>query len=252
MRTLFSKADHKMTRPIIIGVTLFILFALIGMKYDRSLTVASQSNRVDIEILPREISKFIDARARALVPVAILSSLDFDATTVNAASVSLAGAPITKRADGQFRGYYADVNGDAKIDLVIYVSAYSLALPEGSSDAVLTAMTFDGKSVTGSQKVTFNGPVISEPATFSEPFAPAGTFSNPALINITDSFTPPTTASPYPSNIVVSGETNISKVTVRITNYRHTFPDDVDILLSPAAFTYQLLQIPPMAKSRCR
>ncbi len=43
-------------------------------------------------------------------------------------------------------------------------------------------------------------------------------------------------ASPYPSNINVAGAIGqISKVTVSLNNYNHTFPDDIDVLLvSPA------------------
>ena len=44
----------------------------------------------------------------------------------------------------------------------------------------------------------------------------SSTFSNPAAITITDSASPPTTATPYPSNIAVSGLAGtISKATVK-------------------------------------
>ncbi len=61
------------------------------------------------------------------------------------------------------------------------------------------------------------------------------TFSNSAAITIPASGTGATTgapATPYPSSITVSGApTTISKLTVTIKNFNHTFPDDVDILL---------------------
>jgi hypothetical protein len=39
-------------------------------------------------------------------------------------------------------------------------------------------------------------------------------------------------ASPYPSTITVAGLSGtVTKVTVTLTNFSHTFPDDVDILL---------------------
>jgi len=54
------------------------------------------------------------------------------------------------------------------------------------------------------------------------------TFSNPAPITINDALP----ASPYPSNITVAGVTNpVTKVTVTITGFNHTFPSDVDMLL---------------------
>jgi subtilisin-like proprotein convertase family protein len=61
------------------------------------------------------------------------------------------------------------------------------------------------------------------------------TFSNAAPITIPESGTGATTgapATPYPSNVIVSGApTTISKLTATINNFNHTFPDDVDLLL---------------------
>jgi len=54
------------------------------------------------------------------------------------------------------------------------------------------------------------------------------TFSNATAITIND--TAP--AAPYPSNITVAGLTNpVTKVTVTVTGFNHTFPSDVDMLL---------------------
>jgi subtilisin-like proprotein convertase family protein len=64
--------------------------------------------------------------------------------------------------------------------------------------------------------------------------AAATVFSNPAAITI-PAGAPGTTsgpASPYPSGISVSGLTGtIVDVDVTLTNYNHTWPDDVDVLL---------------------
>lgn len=54
------------------------------------------------------------------------------------------------------------------------------------------------------------------------------TFSNAAPITIPNSGA----ATPYPSSIAVSGlPTSITKVSVSLNNYSHTFPDDVDMML---------------------
>ena len=56
-------------------------------------------------------------------------------------------------------------------------------------------------------------------------------FSNPASISIPATGTSGI-AAPYPSTIAVAGMTGpVSKVVVKLTNFNHTFPDDVDILL---------------------
>ncbi len=61
------------------------------------------------------------------------------------------------------------------------------------------------------------------------------TFSNQTAVVIPASGTGTATgapANPYPSNIVVAGITNpVTKVTVTLKGYSHTFPDDVDVLL---------------------
>ena len=59
----------------------------------------------------------------------------------------------------------------------------------------------------------------------------AGTHSNTLLIAITDSASPPTPASSYPSQIVVSGELTPGDVNVTLNGFSHTFADDVDMLL---------------------
>ncbi|MBL8151286.1 MAG: hypothetical protein JNN15_15290, partial [Blastocatellia bacterium] len=57
------------------------------------------------------------------------------------------------------------------------------------------------------------------------------TFRNTARINVPGTGTIGN-AAPYPSNISVSGVTGtISKVTVKLNTFNHTFPDDTDILL---------------------
>jgi hypothetical protein len=59
------------------------------------------------------------------------------------------------------------------------------------------------------------------------------TFSNTNAIIINDSTNPPTVATPYPSTNLVSGITGsyVTKVTVQIFGFAHTFPADVDIVL---------------------
>ena len=59
----------------------------------------------------------------------------------------------------------------------------------------------------------------------------AATFSNTSAITIADSATPPTPASSYPSQIVVSGEPSVTDLNVTLSGLSHNFGDDVDILL---------------------
>jgi subtilisin-like proprotein convertase family protein len=57
-------------------------------------------------------------------------------------------------------------------------------------------------------------------------------FTNTTPITINDRTSTTGAATPYPSTIVSSGLTGtITKVTVTLSNFNHTFPDDVDVLL---------------------
>jgi hypothetical protein len=63
--------------------------------------------------------------------------------------------------------------------------------------------------------------------------AATATFSNTNAIAILDSGTPPTAGMPYPSTNVVTGLSGsvITKATVQLFGFAHTFPSDVDIVL---------------------
>ncbi len=62
--------------------------------------------------------------------------------------------------------------------------------------------------------------------------APAQTFTNTTSIAVPSTGTTSGVASPYSSNITVSGVVGtVNKVTVSLRNLSHTFPDDIDVLL---------------------
>ena len=76
------------------------------------------------------------------MPVAILATADFDATTVDPTTVTLAGAPVKLKKNGMLMYAYEDANGDGRVDLVVHVSTQDLQLDESSPVAVLTGKTF--------------------------------------------------------------------------------------------------------------
>ena len=108
---------------------------------------------LSIDIKPNEFPNSINLGSNGVVPVAILSSATFDATTVNPTTITLAEASVRLKGNGTPMASFQDVNGDGRLDLVVQVSTSALQLSNGDTQATLTGQTFDGKSITGIDSV---------------------------------------------------------------------------------------------------
>ena len=109
---------------------------------------------VSIDIMPGSDLNNINLSSAGLIPVAILSSETFDATTVNEDTIFLAGA-IVKLAgqSGNFLCQERDVNKDDNVDLVCDVETAEFLITPGDSTAELTAETFDGTLIQGTDSI---------------------------------------------------------------------------------------------------
>lgn len=105
--------------------------------------------QVPIDIKPGSFPNSINLGANGSVPVAILSTASFDATTVDPATVTLASAPVRMRGNGTLMASSQDVNGDGRLDLVVHVSTDALQLSQTDTEAVLEGRTFGGQSIRG-------------------------------------------------------------------------------------------------------
>src|SRR6266705_89659 len=170
----------------------------------------AQATRVEIDIMPTERFKYIDLGSRDNVPVAILSSKDFDASTVDSASINFAGASTMKAGGGGSGGVendlkdesgggarlnvsLGDVNGDGRQDLVAYFSIpYLSQLSAGFTQATLRARTFSGNLIEGSQSIQTSGESALHTGGAKDspaPNSPAVAFCNAAAITINDNTT---------------------------------------------------------------
>ncbi len=109
--------------------------------------------RVAIDIKPRSFPNSINLGSGGTVPVAILSTATFDATTVDPTTVTLASAPVRLKGKGTPMASSEDLNGDGLPDLVVHVSTDALVLSEADTEAVLEGKTFDGKAIQGTDSV---------------------------------------------------------------------------------------------------
>lgn len=110
---------------------------------------------VAIDIKPGSDTNSINRSSAGVIPVAILSSDTFDATTVDPDTVSLAGARIKLVGkSGKSLCHEEDVNGDERLDLVCQVYTAEFMIEEGESVAVLEAETFDGTRIRGEDTIS--------------------------------------------------------------------------------------------------
>lgn len=92
---------------------------------------------------------------KGVIAVAILTTDDFDATTVDHTTVTFEGASETHvdKKTGEPRLHEEDVDDDGDIDLVFHFRRDETLLACDSTEGVLTGETFDGQSITGSDSV---------------------------------------------------------------------------------------------------
>ena len=111
------------------------------------------ASQVTIDIKPGQTPNSINLGSNGSVPVAILSSATFDATTVDPTTVTLAGAMVALRGKGTPMASVQDVNGDGRADLVVHVSTEALQLSDTDTQATLLGRTTSGVYITGTDSV---------------------------------------------------------------------------------------------------
>lgn len=104
---------------------------------------------VQIDIKPGSTPNAINPRDQGVVPVAILSSNTFDATSVDPGSVRFgpAGAAPTDS------GHVEDVNNDGIADLVFQFPTPATGIVCGDTAETLTGKTLSGTAIRGSDSV---------------------------------------------------------------------------------------------------
>jgi hypothetical protein len=109
---------------------------------------------VAIDIKPGSDPNSINLSSAGVIPVAILSSDTFDATTVDPDTVSFAGARVKMVGkSGKYLAHEEDVNGDGLVDLMCQVVTADFMIEEGESVAVLEAETYDDTPIHGEDNV---------------------------------------------------------------------------------------------------
>ena len=104
---------------------------------------------VDIDIKPGSDPNSINPKSKGVIPVAVLTDQNFDATMVDVSTVVFgpAGAqPVHK-------GHIEDVDGDGDDDLLLHFNTQDTGIQCGDAEATLSGATFGGQAIEGSDSI---------------------------------------------------------------------------------------------------
>jgi hypothetical protein len=104
---------------------------------------------VDIDIKPGSDPNSINIDSKGVVPVAVLTTGEFDATSVDPETIIFSSAyPV--------RYTFEDVDGDGDIDLLLHFRTQDLKITENTTTALLLGQTSDGEWIGGADSVKVN------------------------------------------------------------------------------------------------
>lgn len=109
---------------------------------------------VDVDIKPGADPNKIKLVEKGKIAVALLSTPEFDATTVDPLSVLFGSGEATET---HGKGHITDVDEDGDLDLMLHFSISESGIQCGDTTVSLTGQTFGGQAIEGSDLVTTVG-----------------------------------------------------------------------------------------------
>lgn len=103
---------------------------------------------VDIDIKPGSDPNSINPNSKGVIPVAILTTPDFDATTVDAETVRFGPDEA-----GAVHWALEDVDGDGDTDMVLHFKTQETGFAPGHTSATLTGFTNTGQPIVGTDSI---------------------------------------------------------------------------------------------------
>jgi hypothetical protein len=127
---------------------------ILGVVLGWAAVVSEQVIRVSIDVKPGDAKTTIEPDRGGMVPVAILTTAQFDASTVDPASIRI--GPTGTEAE-IFRSMPEDINRDKRTDLLLLVRLQDMKVQCGDRAIRLTGKTKGGVDIEGSEAVTTEG-----------------------------------------------------------------------------------------------
>lgn len=107
-------------------------------------------NEVVIDIKPGTENNSINSKNKGVIPIAILTTEDFDATTVDASSVLFGPNGATKE---HKQDHIQDIDDDGDLDMLLHFRTQDTGIQCGDTSASLTGQTVGGQPFEGSDTV---------------------------------------------------------------------------------------------------
>lgn len=122
---------------------------------DAYMTKLALVTPVRIDVKPGSDQNAVNLGSSGVIPVAVFSSAEFDATQVDPTTVTLAGAPVRRQGEGgALLAHREDVDGDGLLDLLVQVDTDQLEVEPGTRPVRLRGRTFEGVPLRGEDVIT--------------------------------------------------------------------------------------------------
>lgn len=123
--------------------------------YDYIDVIAAETAlNVDVDIKPGNDSNTINPNSKGVIPVAILSSEDFDATDIDPLSVTFG---LNEAMETHGKGHIEDMNEDGFDDLLLHFRTQETGIASTDTEACLTGETLCGLTFTGCDEIQISG-----------------------------------------------------------------------------------------------
>lgn len=105
---------------------------------------------VAIDIKPGSFPNSINPKSKGEIPVAVLTTDTFDATTIDPATVRFGATGIEAP---QVHSALEDLDGDGDKDMILHFNTQETGIQCGDTKAILTGETFSGQKIKGSDSI---------------------------------------------------------------------------------------------------
>ncbi len=108
---------------------------------------------VTVDIKPGSYPNSINVKSKGVIPVAVLTDPNFDATTVDVSTLVFGPAG----AQPKHNGHIEDVDGDGDDDLMLHFNTQDTGIQCGETEATLSGATLGGQAIKGSDSINTVG-----------------------------------------------------------------------------------------------